>query len=183
MKSLLFLSFTLLTLIFVPQVSAQTATPSARPVPKREAVRTMIAEKKTERIEKLSAIRKERILNFSNKMIVRLEATVLRIEKLITRIESRIVKIEENDEDIDVEPIKTSLDEAKQALALIKIELASLKESLQEIPDATDPKVVFEEARNSLKEIKEGLKDVHGMLVALIGDIKGLRIGDKWIIN
>lgn len=179
MKTLLSISFILLTLILVPSTLAQTPTPSTKPVPKREAVRTMIAEKKRERVEKLSAIRRERILNFSNKMVVRLEATIERFEKLISRIESRIAKIEENNEEIEVDVIKKDLNEAKQALSLVKVELTSLKENLDEIPDATDPKVAFEEAKNALKKIKEDLKNVHGMLVALIGNIKGLRTGNK----
>lgn len=179
MKGLLFLGFTLITLILAPSVSAQTATSSARPLPKREAVRTMITEKKTERIEKLSAIRRERIMSLSNKMVVRLEATIERIEKLIDRIEKRIIKIEAENGDINVAPIKLSLNEAKQKLALIKVHVTSLEESLSDMPEAEDPKVALEKIREVLKGIKDDLKDVHGMLVKLIGDIKGLRVGNN----
>jgi len=178
-KGLLFLSFTLVSLFFVPQVLAETASPSARPNPKRQEIRVKIEEKRVEKIEKLSATRRERIMNFSNKMIVRLEATVERIEKLISKIEERILKIEAGKKDIDVAKVKESLDEAKQSLALIKIEVTLFKESLGKIPDAEDPKVVFKEVRETLKGIKEDLKDVHSMLVKLIGDIKGLRVGDN----
>lgn len=178
MKILIFTLLSLTTLLLTSPVSAQTATPSPRSVPKREDIRMNIEEKKVERVVKLSAIRKERIMNFSNKMIVRLEATVERIQKLIDRIEARIVKIEETDEAIDLEAVKTSLDEAKSALALVKIEITSLKESLDDMPEAEDPKVLFEEIRAALGEIKNDLKEVHAMLVKLVGDIKGLRVGD-----
>ena len=146
-KGLLFLSFTLITLVLTPQVLA------------KQEIRVKIEEKKTERLEKLSAIRRERIMSYSNKMIVRLEATIERLEKLIIRIEERITK-------------KESLDEAKQKLALIKIDVVALKESLAEVPESDDPKATFEQARALLNVIKNGLKEVHGMLVQLIGDIK-----------
>ena len=176
-KGLLFTLTVLIGLSYAPSVLAQdtTPTPTPRSLQKRQEVKTQIEERKTERIAKLSAIRKERILNFSNKMIVRLEATIERIQKLIDRIGARITKIDEGDEDIDTEDIKESLDEAKEALALVKIDVVALKEDLAELPDSDDPKALFEEIRESLKGIKEDLKEIHGMLVKLIGDIKGLR--------
>jgi len=50
-KGLLFLSFTLITLVLTPQVLA------------KQEIRVKIEEKKTERLEKLSAIRRERIMS------------------------------------------------------------------------------------------------------------------------
>ena len=80
-KGFLVLGFILVSLILVPQVLAETATPSSRPNPKRQEIR----------VEKLNAVKRERIMSFSNKMIVRLEATIERLEKLIIRIEERNV--------------------------------------------------------------------------------------------
>lgn len=177
MKSLLFLIFTLLTLVLVSPVSAQTATPSARPLPKREAVRTMIAEKKTERIEKLSVIKKERIFNFSNKMILRLEATVERLQKLITRIDERIKKIDE-ESDVDTLAAKASLGVAQKLLTETVTKITALKAELETISTSEDPKTSFETAKESLSSIKEDLKIVHRTLVETIGMIKGLRVGN-----
>ena len=155
-KGLLFLSFTLITLVLTPQVLA------------KQEIRVKIEEKKTERLEKLSAIRRERIMSYSNKMIVRLEATVERFEKLITRIEKR-----------DVSEIKTSLNEAKQKLTLVKSNVATLKDSLSSMTTVEDPKAEFEKVRETLKGIKNDFKEVHSKLVKLVGDIKGLRVGEN----
>lgn len=167
-KGLLFLGFTLITLVLTPQVLAETVTPSSRPNPKRQEIRVKIEEKKAERLEKLSAIKRERIMNYSNKMIVRLEATVERLEKLITRIEKR-----------DVSEIKTSLNEAKQKLTLIKSNVATLKDSLNNMTTVEDPKAEFEKVREALKGIQNDFKEVHSKLVKLVGDIKGLRVGEN----
>ncbi|EKE06289.1 MAG: hypothetical protein ACD_19C00021G0021 [uncultured bacterium] len=178
-KGLLFLSFTLITLVLVPQVLAETSTPSARSNPKRQEIRVMIEEKKVERIEKLNAIRRERIMNYSNKMIVRLEATIERFEKLITRIEERVTKIKLENNNINVTSTKTILNEAKQKLALVKSDIVTLKENLNSITIADEPKVEFEKVRETLKGIQNDLKDIHSKLVRLIGDIKGLRVGEN----
>ena len=178
-NSLVIFSLLLISFISVPNVMAIESTPSATPNPKRQQVRTMIEEKKTERIEKLNSVRKERILNFSNKMIVRLEATTDRIEKLIARIETRITKIEEGENNIKTEPIKESLDEAKQKLSLVKIEITKLQDKIDSMLVDEEPKEVFEEVRTSVNEIRDGLKEVHTILVKLIGDIKGLRVGEN----
>jgi len=145
-KGLLFLSFTLITLVLTPQVLA----------------------KQEVRIQKLSAIRRERIMNYSNKMIVRLDATVERLEKLITRIEKR-----------DVSEIKTSLNEAEQKLTLVELNVVALRDSLSSMTTVEDPKAEFEKVRETLKGIQNDLKEVHSKLVKLVGDIKGLRVGEN----
>ena len=40
-----------------------------------------------------------------------------------------------------------------------------------------DPKEAFLVIKNTIKEIKSDLVEVHQLLVHLIGDIKGLRVG------
>lgn len=177
-KFLVVLSVFLLNLTLSTNIYAIEPTPSTKPTVKRQQVREMVVENKTEIVEKISAVRKTRILDFSNKMVVRIEATVDRIEKLISRIEARITKIESTESDINIETTKESLDEAKQKLALVKIEISTLKSNLETMLEADEPKKVFEEVKNSLDKIKDGLKEVHELLVKVIGEIKGLRVGD-----
>lgn len=177
-NSLIIFSLLLISLISVPNVKALESTPSPTPNPKRQQVQAMIQEKKTERVERLNAVRRERILNFSNKMVVRLEATAERIEKLITRIEARITKIESEEGDIKLEPIKESLDEAKQKIALVKIDITKLKSEIDTMLTNENPKEAFENVRTSVAKIRDGLKETHSILVKLIGDIKGLRVGE-----
>lgn len=176
---------TVFSLIFLPfylasNVNATESTPSPKPAIKREQIKARIEEKVTERTEKLNAVRKERVLNFSNKMVVRFESVVARIEKLISRIETRISKIEDEEEsDIRVEPIKQSVDEAKQKLALVKIKISSLKTDIEVMVESDEPKTAFENVKTAVDEIRDGLKEVHTLLVKVIGDIKGLRVGEN----
>jgi len=41
-----------------------------------------------------------------------------------------------------------------------------------------EPKIVFGQIQESLKTIKDYLKETHVLLVQTIGEIKGLRVGD-----
>lgn len=166
-----FLTSLLFVFLLIPQsVSAQNAR--SKPTPGV----VVNARVKTENRIKLSLVRKERIMSYSNKLTVRLDAMVERLKLLITRIETRILKIEESDEEIVLTETKSTVVEAKQLLAGVEGKLILLKESLTDIPEAEDPKQVFENVRTSLMSIKEDLKEVHQLLVKVIGDIKGLRI-------
>jgi len=167
MKSKIFIFLVLSFFVFTPSVFAQTTTPFNKRIEKRIEIR-----------EKLSAIRRERIRNFFGKMVVRLEATVERLEKLTTRIEARIKIIKDKNEDINTTEVEKTVSEAKIAITKAKTELANLKINLETMLESNDPKIEFANVRKSLKDIIQYLKDTHKLLVQVIGDIKGLRVGD-----
>lgn len=180
MKVIVFLLLAIFSFTLTPSVFAQDLpTPTAKSRPVREAIKASIEAKQVERVEKLSAVRKEKIMSFSNRMILRLEALVDRLQILIDRIDARIAKIDESGEDIDTEPIKELVDEAKAKLAVLKIQIAELKEEFGNLPDSDDPKSQFVEVREKITEVKILLKEIHAMLVGVVGDIKGLRVGNS----
>jgi len=178
------MKFNLLTIlllsffILVPLVSAQEATLTPRGVQNREEARIKVENKKEEIQHKITAIKRERIRSYYGKMVVRLEATIERIQKLITRLETRISKIEESDNSnkIDIPKARADVALAKTKLADVEAELSYL--NIEDIISSDNPKEEFKNVINSVKLIKDGLKEVHKLLVQTIGDIKGLRIGN-----
>lgn len=175
MKGLFFLVLTVVCLTLASSALAES-TPSSSVKP-RPAVRqgTPLSTEKRP-LERLSAVKRVKVMNFSNNMIVRLEAVVDRLQILIDRIDARLVKIDESDKEVDSERAKELLDEAKAKLAVIKVKVAELKVTFGNLPDSEDPKSQFVEVREEINEVKVLLKELHSMLVGVVGNIKGLRV-------
>lgn len=144
---------------------------------RREAIREQIQERRVTIRARISEVRKERIRHIFNRLIKRFEAAITRLEKLISRIESRLDKIEAANEDIDTSSIRDELDKAKDSLASAKTAIAEAKASLEDILSSEDPREAFGVVRDLIKEIKTELVEVHRILVHVIGNIRGLRVG------
>lgn len=169
----------LLALISLTSVSPALAQSEATSTTKARTVRlgTPVGTEKMP-MEGLSAVKRVKVMNFSNNMIVRLEALVDRLQILIDRIDSRLVKIGDSDESVDTERINEVLDDAEAKLAAIKVKIADLKVNFGNLPESDDPKSQFVEVRQDINEVKMLLKELHSMLVGVVGDIKGLRVGN-----
>ena len=144
---------------------------------KREEIRNKIQIRKATVSAKLQEKRKVRIRQYFNNMVSRLDAVINRLEKLISRIEGRLEKIEGQDEEIDTSLVHGDLEEAKALLDQAKADLEAAKAELETFLDADDPKSAFQAIRSTIKDVTKNLKEVHNILVHVIGDIKGLRIG------
>lgn len=173
---LLILTF-VASFVVVPSALAQNTTVTSRQE-KRIEVKERIASKQAEIRQRLNAVKRERIRNHFGKMIVRIEATIERLEKLISRIENRIKIIKDKEEDINTTNVEKTVSESKVELEKAKADLSTLKTNFETMLDSEDPKEEFKNVKDSLKNIVEHLKSVHNLLVHLIGDIKGLRVGD-----
>jgi hypothetical protein len=178
MKIKLFLILALGFLILTPPVLAQTTRPSPRNQGVRADVRATMEAKREENRNKITAIRRERIRSFFGKMVVRVEATIERLEKLIERLETRIASIKKTDEKLDTSKAESTIKEARITIEKAKLELTALKARLEELLASDDPKLVFGQIQDSLKTIKDYLKETHVLLVQTIGEIRGLRVGD-----
>lgn len=149
---------------------------------KKTRLETKMATKEARMEEKASAaakvkeMRAENIKKYGGKMVERLEAMVERLEKLISRIESRLTKLEAAGKDIST--TKTQVDSAKTKLAQAKTDLATLKSQIDTMTASETPKEEFARVRTSVKNVISGLKEVHRMLASVIGQIKGLRVGE-----
>ncbi len=134
-------------------------------------------DKRATRAAQLDERKKERISSFFDRMIRRLEAVIARLDTLIERIEARLAKIEENNEEIDTSVIQADIETAKALLAQSSADLEAASESFDAVLEADDPKAAFSVIRETIQGIRDNLKEVHRLLVSVIGDIKGLRVG------
>ncbi len=158
----------------VPEIPRPTISPwptFPRPTITRTPIPTRMAEIKAKLTEK----RQRLIRQFFTRMVKRLEAAITRLEKLISRIESRLAKLESQGE--DVSKIKTEIEDAKTKLTGTKADLEEAKTKLETVLESEDPKAAFAEVKNLIKGVKTQLIGVHRILVHVIGEIKGLRVG------
>jgi len=153
------------------------STPSILRPQQKEQTRERI-QKRIATIEGRLKERKANIIrNFFNRLVKRLEAAIARLEKLIARIEARLDKIEAANEDINTTKIRKDVNQAKEKLISARATLGQAKDKFENLPPSDTPKEVFAEARDLIQEVKKQLIEVHRILVKIIGDIKGLRVG------
>jgi paraquat-inducible protein B len=148
----------------------------------RETVRQEIGENIQEKMAtvqaRLTEGKKEIIRNHFNRVVRRLTAAINRFYLLIDRIESRLAKIEQQDTGIDTVLIKKDISSAKEKLGQIAVQLESLKTEMNQVIESETPKDSFTQIKESVAEIREILIEIHQMLVKVIGDIRGLRVGN-----
>jgi len=134
-------------------------------------------ERRATREARLAEIRKARITAFFNHLTRRLEAFLERFSILISRIESRLDKIAQADEDIDTTSVEADIQEAKDLLVATEDLLSVL--GVEILLENDDPKAAFAEVKEKIQEIKLNLVEIYRILIHVIGDIKGLRIGTE----
>jgi HPt (histidine-containing phosphotransfer) domain-containing protein len=144
---------------------------------KRKAIREQFKERRSTIKAKISERRKERVRRFFSRLIKRFEAAISRLEKLIARIESRLDKIESAKTNTDTSSIRDELNKAKENLSSARAAIADAKPSLEEILASDNPKEAFGTVRDLIKEVKTELIETHRILVHVIGEIRGLRVG------
>ncbi len=145
-------------------------------------IREEAREKNQERIAtfqaRLSVRKKEIIRNHFARVTRRLEAVINRFNRLIERIESRISKIEANDPNIDTSLMKKQIEQAKEKLNSTKNQLDEAKTQMEVIIESNTPHEGFLQVKDIITEIRKNLIEIHQILVKVIGDIKGLRVGN-----
>jgi chromosome segregation ATPase len=134
-------------------------------------------EKVASKVAQLQERRKERIRLFFERLTRRLEAAISRLDILIQRIESRLAVLDESG-DADTAAIHEQVDEAKSLLLDAQVDLEAATANLDTMLESDDPKAAFEVIRETIKDVKSKLVEVHRILVHVIGDIKGLRVGN-----
>lgn len=172
-----------LMLVVVLPASAQTpsATPNQGQVRKQEAL-AQREERSEERELRLLESRMLQIRAFFARANNRMQAAIARLENLITRIEARIAKINETDPDLDTTQIEADLEEASllltETMGMFDDLVTGLPEWFDELVESEDPRAMFVAKKAEYSEIKMNLIEVHTMLTHIIGDVKGLRLGN-----
>jgi len=145
----------------------------------REEKKATIEAKRLELRNENRDERHTKISNLFGVMLKRYEDAIERLNKLVTKIESRLAKIKADDPAKNVTAIETQIKNAKDKLALVPAKIDTLKTDFDAMLASTTPKDLFKTVLADAKAIKSDLKDVHKILVHVIGDIKGLRIGEE----
>ncbi len=193
----LIITIALLVVVFSPKnIAAQANNGNSMPIDvrtlveerierneeKREEIRIKIEEKTATReaaMEQLRAKLEEKAQNriqiLFGKVATRMESAISRLYTLIERMKARLAIFAEEGE--SVEDIQNEINSAKELLESAEESLVVANTGLEEVVGSEDPKEGFVYIRDAVKDIKSTLVDVHSILVQVIGDMKGLRIG------
>ena len=142
----------------------------------QQRVTNRIQERTASREARLNQLRQGLIKNYYAQMSERLWATIARLEILITRIEAR-VSLVQSEGVKDLTSVNSNIASAKTLLSDTKVLLTSADEMIDDVIASQDPKSSFAVLRENVNDIKSNLKEVHRLLVKVIGDIAGLRVG------
>lgn len=191
MRNILKVLISVITLVFTFQTSVNAATQSSVKTQQRiedntttknqikEEVRLRVEERKAAQEAGVNQRKRERLEYHWRLLGKRLLATIDRLETLVERIESRVAKIKEVNPATDTSDIEEQLTEAKEILTDAKLKYDEAQAEMQVLLDAEDSKDAFEELRETISDIKDLLVDAHRILVSIIEDIKGLRVGNS----
>jgi hypothetical protein len=145
---------------------------------KKEEIKERIQIKKATQAAKLQNKNKERVRSYFGRIDSRFTATIERLEILISRIESRLAVYEQGSPDLDLTEIYTQIETAKALLLDAEADISAASANLEVVLDSEDPKDAFAVIKETVLDAKDKLKEVHSILVHVIGDIKGLRVGN-----
>lgn len=130
-----------------------------------------MTDRRSERMEKLSAQRKEIIKRQTEMMFKRIEAAIDRLKKLGDRIGERIIKLKEKG--VNTTKAESLLATAKTEIINAETALASAKTAAQSAIDSETPKDAFEAVRTHVVEAREAAKKAHKALVDSVISLKG----------
>ena len=145
---------------------------------KREALNARRLEKKATMEAKLLEIRKRKVLTLFKITNNRYSAAITRLEKLIDRINSRLAIYKNDNPDLNTAAIESQIETASTILVEAKTSLEAVNINIETVLESENPKESFTVLKDELKDTKDMLKEVHSILVHVIGDIKGLQVGN-----
>ncbi len=140
-------------------------------------IQRRVEDRKASQEAKVANKKRERIRNHWEMLEKRISATIERLNRLVTRIESRLAKISQDNPEMDFSPIQTNVNEAKVLLDNANVMLEEASFELDSLLEAENPKIAFESLRTTIGDIKDTLTEAHRILVHVIGNIRGLRVG------
>lgn len=135
-----------------------------------------MGERRGERMEKLSAQRKEIIKRQATMMFKRIEAAIERLKKLGDRIEQRIAKLKEKG--VNTTKAESLLASARTEITNAETALAAAKTAAQGAIESGTPKEAFTAVRTNVVGAREAAKKAHKALVDSVIALKG-KSGDK----
>ncbi|MCX6725830.1 MAG: hypothetical protein NT052_00735 [Candidatus Shapirobacteria bacterium] len=175
---------TFLVIIFLLIVTSpilainSTASPNSSSSGLNKEIKIETAEEKVASIAgRLDVRKKEVIKNYFHLITTRIEAAINRLNKLVIRIESRIAKIEKSDKKIKVSSSKQQLIQAKENLASASAQLKEIENQMDIVIESNTPNEDFKKIKNMVTSLKKNLIETQKILTKVIGEIKGLQVG------
>lgn len=129
---------------------------------------------------KLNQLKQGIVKKYYQQMSDRMWATIERLDTLILRIENRVA-IVDSQTDKDLTKIIADVTKAKTLLSDTKLLLTSSDKMIDTVIASNTPKDAYAILRANIVDIKTNLKEVHRLLVKVIGDIEGLHVGEAKI--
>jgi macrodomain Ter protein organizer (MatP/YcbG family) len=175
--SLLFLTFSYASAqnLFMPEVNNQQRV---RVREENKEIGAQVREEKREMISsKLEEAKVQRIRARYGRLLNLFNAHLERLATLADRVESRLDQIDENEEDIDTDELREMLEDAREKIALAQEEVQTLKDSFEELVMSENPGEAYAPVKDLVLEMKGTLKEIRMILVEIVTQIKGLRIG------
>ena len=117
---------------------------------------------------------------YFDQMDRRMREAIDQLDKIAARIESRMTKIEAADIDkkIDLTNSRNELAEARTGLASASATLVLAETSFESTLASEKPKESFIAVKESIRNVKTQLIETRGLLIKIIGEIKGLHLGE-----
>lgn len=130
-----------------------------------------MGERRVERMEKLSAQRKEIIKRQAEMMFNRIGAAIERLKKLGDRIGERIAKLKEKG--IDTTKAESLLAGARTEITNAETHLDMAKTTTQGAIESETPKEAFAAVRTHVEQARDAAKKAHKALVDSVVALKG----------
>lgn len=179
MKRLTLILLATIFLLLAPVFVVKADDNSPRGLGIKQEAKASAEARRAEKTEEFRQRRQERISEHFQTMTDRFQAAIERLNKLVTRIEERIAKIESEDPEKNLDNINVQVDEAKQMLEEAQNKLADMVTNFNDFLTNEEPKAAFKQLGVDVRGLKSDLMKIHKQLVHVIGDIKGLRVGDN----
>lgn len=136
-------------------------------------------EIKSQAKSRLTEIKKRSIRVYFAFMLRRFKAAISRMKTLLVRIQSRLEKIKTEDSEIDTIAVEDKIKQIQLDIDTSEQLLKEAESSIEAVLTNEDPKTAFGPLKEKMKKIKNDLVNIRQELVKLIGEIKGLRVGQN----
>ncbi|KKR10158.1 MAG: hypothetical protein UT39_C0022G0012 [Candidatus Woesebacteria bacterium GW2011_GWA1_39_21] len=144
----------------------------------RDRLEARVQTRTATREARLNQLKQNLIKKYYSNMSQRLWATISRLETLIQRIDARVMILEDSS-DLDLTSQKSDVVKAESLLSDTKALLTSSDGMIESVVTSNNPKDAYSILRSNISDIKNNLKQIHLLLVKVLGDLAGLRVGTQ----
>ncbi len=117
--------------------------------------------------------RNDRIRNFAQRMVDRLNAAIARLNKFVTRIDARLDKVTAEGSDT-IDAARAKLDEAQTAITAAQTSVNGIMSAVETALASGTPQENFREVIDLVHSARDKVKEAHALLVETIRLIKGM---------